>query len=245
MKRLFLTLLLIISVIPAQALVIGTTSNYPPLSSSADNSNHFFGFEIDIMTAICQRIKQSCTFKPILSSAVLSELLAQSVDLAIAGIIIPSEKVDGYIFSLPYLVSNAQFITEKKSVINNPAAIKNKRVGVRHGTLMGGHMFGDIVTKIYQGQVTIVDFPTINDAFAALTNENIDVVFTNAVAADYWLANNGDFYKLVGPRISVGNGYGIMANQGQEPLIAQINQALLSIQADGTYATIYSRYFMN
>jgi len=49
--------------------------------------------------------------------------------------------------------------------------------------------------------------------------------------------------RLVGSRIPIGDGYAVIANKGSEALIAQINQALLSMEEDGTYPQIYSNYF--
>ena len=243
MKRLFIVVLLLWPFIQAQALVIGTTANYPPLASLADQQNHFFGFEVDIMQAVCQRIKAPCEFKAVLASTIPDELISRKIDLAIAAIIIPSTPISGYIFSVPYLASNTQFIVEKDSKINTPDDIKNKRIGVRRGSLHGGNYFKDFVLKLYGNQVRIAEFPTMNDLMAALNNKDIDAAFVNAVAADYWFANGKNQYKLIGSRIPLGNGYGVMANIGQERLISAINQALRAMLADGSYLAIYSRYF--
>jgi len=43
-----LLLLLILPIIQANALIIGTTSDYPPFASLADSNNHFTGFEIGL-----------------------------------------------------------------------------------------------------------------------------------------------------------------------------------------------------
>lgn len=244
MKRLIvLTCLLIWPFIQSQALVIGTSANYPPLASLIDQKNHFTGFEIEIMQAVCDRIKAPCEFRPVIISTITDQLLSRKIDLAIAAIIIQSKPVPGYIFSLPYLASNTQFIVNKQSPINNPADIKNKRVGVRRGSLYGGDYFKNYVLQLYHNQVRVAEYPTMNDLMEALGNRVVDVAFVNAVAADYWYMNNQNQYKLIGSKIPLGNGYGIMANEGQEPLINAINNALQHMLADGSYEAIYSRYF--
>lgn len=242
MKRIVAMVLLWLT-INAQALVIGTTANYPPLASLADKNNNFFGFEVDIMQAVCQRIKVSCQFKAVVVSTIPEQLLSRKIDLAIAAIVIPPAPVSGYIFSVPYLTSNTQFIAEKDSNIDTPDEIKNKRVGVRKGFLYGGSYLKNFILRLYNNQVKVFEYPTMNDLMAALNNNLIDVAFINAVAADYWFINGDNMYKLVGSRIPFGNGYGIMANAGQEQLIDAINQTLRNMLADGSYLTIYSRYF--
>jgi arginine transport system substrate-binding protein len=213
------------------------------MASLADQDNHFYGFEVDIMHTICQRMNMPCTFKGVTPSSIPDDLVNQKIDLAIAAIIIPSDPILGYIFSLPYLASNAEFLTTKQSSIQGPADIIHKRVGVRRGTLMGGRLFANFVSKLYQGKVVILEYADINELIDALNNNKVDVIFANAVAADYWLVNNTNLYRIIGTRIPVGDGYGIMTNLGQEALIDKINKALLSMEADGTYLAIYTRYF--
>lgn len=225
----------------AQALVIGTTAHYPPLASQA-TSESFVGFEIDIMQAICQRIGEACQFKSLVVSTIPEALLTKKIDLAIAGII-PSTPEPGFIFSLPYLTSETQFIALKQSSINIPAEIKNKTVGVRRGTIAGGTLFKHFVSNIYNGNVQIKDFATLDDLMLGLNNQQIDVAFINSAGAKYWFMNSAGLYKLIGSPIPIGNGYSIMANLGQAALIKKINQALLSMIADGSYLAIYSRYF--
>lgn len=235
-------ILFILHSIQTHALIIGVTPNYPPMSSVADMNNHFFGFEIDIMNNICRYIKMPCQYRGVEVGEVIDQLTSKKIDLAIAAIIIPTEPVAGFIFSIPYLPSNAQFVTSKTSEIKTIADIKDKVVGVRHGTLLSGMMFKNIVTDLFHGHVTIKEYVSQSDLAAALRNKEVDAAFGNAIAADYWVVN-GWGLKLIGSRIHVGNGYGIMANLGQEALIGQINQALRDMVADGSFETIYSRYF--
>ncbi|HAU2068628.1 TPA: transporter substrate-binding domain-containing protein, partial [Legionella pneumophila] len=62
-------------------------------------------------------------------------------------------------------------------------------------------------------------------------------------AAKYWMASEPYAYKLIGKKISIGEGYSIMANPDQFVLIKKINKILLEMEADGTYLRLYSEYF--
>jgi glutamine transport system substrate-binding protein len=244
MKRLLLLSLLFMGHITnIQALVIGTTAHYPPLASLANKQNQFVGFEIDIMNAICQRIKQPCEYKALVVSTIPAELLSRKIDLAIAGIMIPQTSEPGYIFSLPYLASDTQLIALKSSNINVPADIEGKTIGLRRGVIAGGNLLKNFASKLYRGNVQVQDFKTNDELMDALNKQDINVAFMNAVAADYWVIHSANMYKRIGGRIPIGNGYGVMANQGQEALVEKINQALLSMMADGSYVAIYSLYF--
>lgn len=221
----------------ASALRVGTVTNNPPLASRAGN-NHFFGFEIDIMLEICKRLSMNCQFKALTMKDIQAQLMAQKIDVAIATYIISSAPPVGFIYSLPYLASNAEFMVNVESSITTQDQIKDKKVGVRHGTL-----FDDLLYKMYGDNVTIVKYNIMNELLAALDNNDIDAILTDAVAADDWVITSEGEYRIVGDQIPIGNGYGILANLGQEALIAQINKAIQDMMLDGSYVRIYSSYF--
>ncbi len=233
-----LILLLLLPLSFAKPLLIGTTPQNPPFSSIADTKENFYGFDIDMMGAICQRLKLHCKFTPILFKNLATELATGKIDIAIAAIIIGSFRENNFLYSLPYLESNAQFLTKKQSAITTPQDIVNKRVGVRIGT-----PFKDLAFTLYHDHITLLEFDRVEDLLNSLNSNSIDVMLTNAAAARYWFSNNSGVYKLIGIQIPTGQGYGIVANAGQDKLIQQINQALLEMEADGTYLQIYTRYF--
>lgn len=243
MKRLLFALVLICPVLFAQDLIIGTTRDYPPFSSLADQNNHFYGFEIDIMNEICTRLQTKCQFRPVVVSTIVDELKNGHIDFAIAAIIIPSAPLPDLVFSLPYLPSNAQFMTLKSSNIEHASDIKNKRVGVRRGTLGGGTIFKDMAIQMYNGAVTVRDYASMNDLMAALGNKRVDVIFSNEAALKYWYFNDKDSYRLIGNKVIIGNGYGIMSTTKYEAMMRVINQIILQMMSDGSYLKIYNQYF--
>lgn len=238
-QRVLLLLSIMLSIAHGQqTLNIGSTTFNPPFNSLADVKNHFYGFDVDIMGEICRRIKQRCQFKPAIFNNLFTQISSKKIDLAIASIIITASRKQKFLFSLPYLESNAQFLTQKTSAINQPKDILNQRVGVRRGTV-----FKELALSLYRNKITVKEFPEINDIIDALNMNQVDVVLMPAESARYWFSNNSMIYKLVGAQIPIGDGYGIMANQNEGELITAINQALISMEADGTYLKIFRQYF--
>lgn len=226
------------------SLMIGTSGDDPPFSSAADHNNHFYGFEIDLMLNICKRIKADCQFTAVIASQLINALNSGKIDLAIAALIIPTQRVENPIlFSLPYLPSKAQFIAQKKSNINTMEELKNKRVGIRLGTLDHGLMFKYFLLKEYNFQINLKLYLTMNDLLYGLANGQVDAVFSNAEPIKYWYTNNTQAFKLIGKSIPIGDGYAVMGKKGEETLIRHINQAILNMEKDGTYEKIYNAYF--
>lgn len=222
----------------AEKLIIGTAPFLPPFEIAMDNKNGFTGFDIDLMMNICQRIQAECSFKQVKFAQLFTQILSGKIDLAISAISITEEREKTYLFSLPYFQSNSQFLTRITSNINTMDDIRGKRAGVEHGTVA----MDLIKTRFFSSPVNVVEFSTTPELLLALADNKVDVILLAADSAKYWAANNNSL-KLVDIPMPDGHGYGIMANLQNTQLIERINQALLSIQNDGTYKKLYNRYF--
>ncbi len=240
LKKYFFLFVFVINlfIVPiAQAIVVGVSADDPPLSSYADDKHDFYGFEVELMQNICKRINESCQFKPIIVSKLTQALINKQIDLAVAAIIIPDKNTKmPFIFSLPYLPSQAQFITKNTSQIKSLKQIKDHKVGVRLGTLSHGTLFKDYVLKMYNNQVETASYLTMSDLLAALNHGDVDAVFSNSIPLQYWQTNNPNIFTLVGKPITIGDGYCVMANKGQEKLI-QKNKCGTS--SNGTRSIVY------
>ena len=165
-------------------------------------------------------------------------VLNDSVDLGIGGITITPEREDRYVFSLPYLKSTASYMTRYGEAIHTIDDIRGKTIGVAEGTIfqsMAAYQFGS--------SVTIKTFDTLSQMLIALANRNIDVVLLDGANAVYWEANSNNLYQTVGKPINTGLGYGFIANKNAQEVVLKINQALLSMESDGSYLKIYNTYF--
>lgn len=230
----------------ARIITIGTTIDNPPFASAADTDGHFYGFEIDIMMAICKELPDTCVFNGIVVSNVKQLLDSNKIDLVLTAIIAPpinSPEVENYIFSNPYLPSYAQFIVKNGSKIRDLEALRNKTVGVRLGALFGGTLFKDFILGVYNNELKVKLYLSMNELLAALQDGRVDAVFSNAEPLRYWSLNMKDVFHLVGKRFQIGNGYVVMGLKSEADLITRINAALAKIQQDGTYVRIYDRYF--
>lgn len=240
MKRGFISILLFLMVtfLHAKTLIVGTMLYDPPFEMVADKENHLFGFDIDIMNAICQEMKVDCQFKPLLFEQLFLEINRKTIDLVIAAVTITKERQQQYLFSLPYLETNARFITLNTSDIKSLSDLKNKKIGTLKGSI-----YPALVQNMFQNNSTVIEYSYINQIYNALVQHTIDAAVGAAISIEYWVANNSSLVKIVGDRIPVGNGVGIMANKDEVLLIQQVNQALERIENNGVYLSIYERYF--
>ncbi|MCZ4798209.1 transporter substrate-binding domain-containing protein [Legionella pneumophila] len=220
----------------AQTLTIGMVLNDPPFSMSADK-NHFFGFDIELMTELCKQIKAQCQFKPMQFNKLFTDLNEGKIDLAIAAITITNERQQTFLFSLPYLASEARFITTANNLMLSIEKLAHKKIGIIEGSI-----FKQLITQKFKNN-SIKEYPSTDQLIIALNQQEVDVLLMDDFSADYWIANNNTLFKGVGKPFSVGIGYGIMANLSSLTLINQINKALKRLEKNGIYLYLYQKYF--
>ncbi|HFD2332997.1 TPA: transporter substrate-binding domain-containing protein, partial [Legionella pneumophila] len=185
----------------------------------------------------CRRLHATCAFEAYIFDDLFPALKNRKVDLVIASMIITDERKKLFIFSLPYMESNSQYITTIHSKINTFDDLQDKKIGVRKGTPYARQ----VLSANRNNQV--IFYELIQDMLLGLSNNEVDASLMDYEAAKYWMASEPYAYKLIGNKISIGEGYSIMANPDQYVLIKKINKILLEMEADGTYLRLYSEYF--
>lgn len=222
----------------ATTIMVGTPPYSPPFVMLGDNKAHYTGFDIDLLDEICRRIDAKCQYKAMSYEGVFNGLLDGSIDIAIGGITITAGRESQFLFSLPYLASYAQFITNSASSIRSIQDLNGKRIGLGSGTI-----FENLINDAFGQSVTIKTYNFLSEMLMALGSDEVDALILDRATAETWYANSNDSYRLVGRRIPQGLGYGILTTKNRGNLITLINRALLAMEADGTYLKIYTTYF--
>lgn len=239
-KRVYLIIFFLTFYHTSSALTIGTLAYNPPFEvvTTTANGEEFFGFEVQLMKEICQRINEPCSFKNIPFHQLPRQINAGKIDLGIGAIIITPERRQQFLFSLPYKESHLQYITLAKADFDSIEALRGKILG-----LYADSPSRPLALKQFNNAIQLKFFHDSMDMLYALNKQQVNAIITNSSQALYWMANNTNVYKLLGKAFPVGEGYGIMAKLGRNDLITKINNALLSMEQDGTYLKIFESSF--
>lgn len=221
-------------------LKVGVGVSGPPIVEKVitNQGPHYFGFCIDLMDNICKRIGKACTYSEVTLNNQFDLLDNGKIDLLILTRPYTSYSLKQYTFSIPYATSNIQFITLKDSPINKITDIKNKKVGVNKNTF-----YGLLLKSPYGKHNQIISYDNTTDLFSDLEQNKIDVIVLNHAIAHNITSNNIYNIKAIGHALPLGNGYGIISLSDRASLIEEINKAILQMEHDGTYTTIYQKYY--
>jgi arginine transport system substrate-binding protein len=181
----------------------------------------------------------TCTFTNQAFDSLIPSLKFRRFDAVMAGMDITPEREKQVLFSKAYYDNSALFIAQKGKVASVDA-LKGKRVGVQNGTTHQKYLSDK------HSEITVVPYDSYQNAVLDLKNGRIDAVFGDTAVVNEWLKQNANLAPL-GEKVTdkdyFGTGLGIAVRQGNAELQGKFNAALEKIKADGTYKTIYSKWF--
>ena len=219
-------------------LTIGTNPAYPPFEYKGEN-NELLGFDIDLMNELCTVMEKECVFSEQEFDALIPNLRLRRYDAVISGMDITEERAKQLAFSEPYYQNYSIYITtkDKADSIQN---VEDVKIGV-----LSGSTHQQYIRDTYKGANVSV-YPQFPAAMSDLTLGRVDVVFGDGEVVNDYMKEN-DKFVVVGEKVTdpkyFGQGLGIGVGQRNKALLEEINTALKTIQENGKYDEIYSKWF--
>ncbi|MEM1310009.1 MAG: basic amino acid ABC transporter substrate-binding protein [Cyanobacteria bacterium P01_H01_bin.153] len=216
-------------------LTVATEPAFPPFEFQADNGE-LEGFDIDLMNAIGETAGLEVEFESLPFDGIIPALQAGTVDAAISGMTITEERLQTVDFSRPYIKAGlAIAVQEDNPEVAGLDDLADKKIAVQIGTTGA-----DQAAEVPGAEISTFDSAPL--ALQELANGNVDAVINDApVTLDAIESGNISGLKVVGELITT-EFYGIALPKGSEN-VEIINNALMTMMEDGTYAEIYQKWF--
>jgi glutamine transport system substrate-binding protein len=217
-------------------LVVATDTAFVPFEFK--QGDKYVGFDVDLWDAIAKELKLDYTLKPMDFSGIIPALQTRNVDLALAGITITEERKKAIEFSDGYYKSGLQvMVRNNENDIKGISDLNGKVVAVKSGTGSVEYAKANIKSK------DLRQFPNIDSAYMELGTNRADAVLHDTPNILYFIhtAGKGRF-KAVGDSIEAQQ-YGIAFPKGSNDLREKVNGALKTLKENGTYNTLYKKWF--
>lgn len=232
------------SILIQGVLTIGTNADYPPMESLDPTTNQLTGFDMDLITALAQRIGLQPRIMNTGFDTLIPSLQAKRYDVVMATAAITANR-QKRVDLLPYFNAGKAILVQK----GNPAHVKSlvdlcgKTVVVENGTIEQIDLQNAVNTckQAKKPAINTTILQSQNDVVQALATGRVVAAYQDEIVTDYYLKQNAgrfDIGGLVGPS----SAEGIAVYKGNTDLENALKAALAQVKQGGTYDKLRQKW---
>ncbi|MCZ2822807.1 MULTISPECIES: ABC transporter substrate-binding protein [unclassified Modestobacter] len=225
------------------SLSIGSNVQSPPNNFYAEDGSTPVGFEVDIITAIGNKLGLDVEYSDMAFDSLITGLQTGRVDATIAGMNDTPERQESIDF-VDYFESGITIMVQK----GNPAGIEasadlcGQAIAVVQGTTQEDFAAEQSAECEANGEepLEVTATPSDSQNQTQLRTGRVDAILNDLPTAVYisQTAGDGEYFETVDQDPINGGPYGIGLNKDDAALRDAIQQALQSLIDDGTYDEI-------
>jgi ABC-type amino acid transport substrate-binding protein len=229
---------------PQRPLVFLTEAANPPYSYMS-KSGAIVGFEVELMNALCARMHRACLFKHKDFERLIPALESGRGDAIVSAFENTRERQQRFLLSDPYFHMPVVLAARKEALplAITPQTLAGKTIGALHDSpyaALAKQRFPRSPLSVYDSQV---------DADLDLVASRVDLVIGDEKGLRQWLkeAPEARCCAIAGrvrhPGGLAGAGFAVAMRKDEADLKAALDASLKAMRADGSYATLWRKYF--
>jgi polar amino acid transport system substrate-binding protein len=216
-----------------EPLTVGSDIPYPPFEQGKSGS--YTGFDVELMEAIAAKIGRTAEFQDTSFETIFRDVGQGKFEAVISAATITPEREKEVAFSDPYYLSEQAILVKEGSEIEGLEGLEGKVVAAQQGTT------GLELGKEKANASELRPYPEGPDAINALKAGTVEAVIIDAPVAQNAVEEEGGV-EIV-EKVPTEESYGIAVAKDNTELLGEINQGLKEVIEDGTYKTIYEKWF--
>jgi ABC-type amino acid transport substrate-binding protein len=217
----------------SEPLTVGSDIPYPPFEQG--KAGEYTGFDIELMEAIGEKIGRTAEFQDTSFETIFRDVAQGKFEAVISAATITEEREKAVAFSDPYYLSEQAVLVNEGSDVKSLADLEGKTVAAQQGTT------GLELAKEKLSGSEIRPFPEGPDAVNALKAGTVEGVIIDAPVAQNAVEKSGGVE--IAEKVPTEEEYGIALAKDNSELLEEINTGLREVIDDGTYTTIYEKWF--
>ncbi|MFN4101340.1 MAG: transporter substrate-binding domain-containing protein [Pararhodobacter sp.] len=216
---------------------------YPPFASP-DAAGNWVGWEIEIITAVCEAAELECEITPTAWDGIIPALLSGRIDAIMASMSITEDRLQTIAFSDPYYNTPTVIVGQRDLEIDaTPEGLAGRILGVQVSTIHQTY-----AQTYFEGATELRPYQTQDEANQDLAAGRIDATQADSLAMDDFLSSDaGACCEVKGvvamDEAILGSGVGVGLRQGEDELREAFNRGIAAIVENGTYDEISAGYF--
>lgn len=216
-------------------ITAGTQSDQVPFNFTGPDGTPT-GFAIDLANEAVKRLGLKVDYKFTNVQGILTGVSAGKYDVAFAGLGATEERKKSVDFVKPYYWSYVAVLTPSASTATSKDDFGGKRVGVISGSVQ------ETYAKKNMAGSQLVQFKDQPSALGQLLTGGIDAFVVGGPDAEGHAKENAGKLKIIeaGPSLQ---GTAFAVHKGNAALVTALDKTIDEMIADGTYKTLYDKYF--
>ncbi len=225
-------------------LTVGSDTTYPPFESIDTATGQAKGFDVDLITAIAQRMGLQAKVVTTKFDTIIDDLVAKRFDVVISALSVTPERQKKVDF-VPYLNVGESLLVQAGNPLNlkSTADLCGKNVGVQDGTTEQIDLKTASAACVKAGKPAI-NVTTLQDQTAViqlLVSHRVVATYQDSPLTDYYNKLNPGQFTVGGSVVNAGP-EGIAVRKGDTSMFNAVQTAYNQLKASGAYHSLILKW---
>lgn len=225
-------------------LTVGSDTTYPPQEFIETTTNKATGFDVDLITAIAQRMGLKANIVTTKFDTIIDDLSNKRFDVVISAVTINPERQKKADF-VPYFSAGESLLVQS----GNPKNIKGlsdlcgQNVGVQTGTVEQTDLqtASDACKKAGKPAINLTVLQDQTAVVQLLANSRVVATYQDSPVTDYYNKQHPGQFTVAGSVVNAAD-EGIVIRKGDTSMFNAVKTAFNQLKADGTYHKIIEQW---
>jgi polar amino acid transport system substrate-binding protein len=225
-------------------LTVGSDTTYPPFESINTTTGQAEGFDVDLITAIAQRMGLQAKVVTTKFDTIIDDLAAKRFDVVISALTITTDRQKKVDF-VPYLNVGESLLVQAGNPLNlkSTADLCGKNVGVQDGTTEQIDLKTANAACVKAGKPAI-NVTTLQDQTAViqlLASHRVVATYQDSPLTDYYNKLNPGQFTVGGSVVNAGP-EGIAVRKGDTSMFNAVQTVFNQLKASGAYHNLILKW---
>ncbi len=228
-------------------LTVGSDTTYPPQEFPDTKNGGYTGFDIDLITAIANRMGLKVNIVKADFGTIIDSLLAKRYDVVISAVTINADRQKKVDF-VPYFSAGESLLVPKGNPKNltTIGGACGLKVGVQTGTVEQDdtNAASTACTKAGKPAIAITALQNQTDVVQLLATGRVDATYQDSPVTDYYLSLNPGQFQVGGSVVNAA-AEGIVVRKGDAPMLNAVQSAFSQVRTAGTYNALFTKWHLS
>ena len=223
-----------------RTVAIGTNAEYAPFEY-LDSNGDLTGFDIDLMNAIAKEAGFEVKWVDLPFDSLLGSIEAGDIEAIAASIAPTEERAKSVDFSDVYYSGSQSLVYRTDEKYTDFSDIKGRTIAVLEGSQSDMIASGENTDYGVVEDATVKRFKNASSAIMELKNKGADAVIIDTIIADIFCKQTDGIEAV--PVKGTEEDTVFCIEKGNTEITELINDGLAKVKENGTYDTLYAKYF--